>query len=167
MKSRPRFPARPRGATLMEALIAVVLLSMCALAYAALQARGMSANASSLWRSKATLMAYEMADRMRANKAGTDAGNYNALTGVAAAITSCGATSACTPANMALYDHYQWNQAIGNGLPGGVGVVCIDSTPDDGDATDAACDATGTTFAVKIFWLERGTPSRLAVAVRP
>jgi hypothetical protein len=31
----------------------------------------------------------------------------------------------------------------------------------------AACDGVGSTFAVKIFWQERGVDSRLAVAVRP
>ncbi len=91
----------------MEALIAVLLLSMCALAYAALQLRGMSANNSSLWRSKATLLAYEMSDRMRANFVGMSAGSYNNLTATAAAITDCGATSSCTTARMALLDHYQ------------------------------------------------------------
>ena len=53
---------------LMEALVAILLLSICALAYAGLQLRGLSANSSSMWRSKATMLAYEMADRMRANR---------------------------------------------------------------------------------------------------
>lgn len=156
-----------RGASLMEALIAVVLMSMCALGYAALQARGLSSNSSSMWRSKATLLAYEMSDRMRGNKPGTDAGSYNDLSGVAAAITDCGTTSACAPARMALYDHYVWNQAIGRELPSARGVVCLDSTPDDGNSAAAACDGVGSTYAVKIFWQERGVDSRLAVAVRP
>ena len=46
-----------RGATLMEAMIAVLLLSRCMLAYAALQMRGLAANTSSMWRSKAALLA--------------------------------------------------------------------------------------------------------------
>ncbi len=151
----------------MEALIAVLLLSMCALAYAALQLRGMSANNSSLWRSKATLLAYEMSDRMRANFVGMSAGSYNNLTATAAAITDCGATSSCTTARMALLDHYQWNQAIALELPNAVGVVCLDSTPDDGVVGAPACDGTGTNLVVKILWQERGVDSRLSVAVRP
>ena len=150
----------------MEALIAIFLLSMCALAYAALQLRGISANSSSMWRSKAVMLAYEMADRMRANRSGVTAGNYNSLL-VSAAITSCGSTSSCTPDKMAALDFYQWSTALAAEIPGATGVVCIDSTPDDGVAGTPACDGVGTTFAVKVFWKERADASRLAVAVRP
>ncbi|MBI3368743.1 MAG: type IV pilus modification protein PilV [Burkholderiales bacterium] len=150
----------------MEALIAIVLLSMCALAYAALQLRGVSANSSSLWRSKAVMLAYEMSDRMRANRSGVTAGNYNSLL-TPVAVTSCGATSSCTPDKMAGLDFYQWNTALAAELPSGAGVVCIDSTPDDGTAAAPACDGIGATLAVKVFWKERADLSRLSVAVRP
>ncbi len=163
----PGSPARrQRGATLMEAMIAVLLMSISALGYAALQMRGLSANSSSMWRSKAALLAYEMSDRMRANLAGVGAGSYNALT-AGAADPGCGAAASCTTAQMAALDYYQWTTAIAREIPGGVGVVCLDATPDDGDTTAAACDGAGTTFAVKVFWKERGDASRLAVAVRP
>ena len=154
-----------RGATLMEALVAVLLLSVCALAYAALQLRGLSTNTSSMWRSKAAVLASEMADRMRANRAGVAAGSYNSLTAVAA--PACGANSNCTTAQMAQLDFAQWNATLAAQLPGGSGVVCIDSTPDDGTAAAPACDATGTVLAVKVFWNERGEASRLSAPVRP
>ncbi len=150
----------------MEALVAVLLLSMTALGYAALQLRGLSANSSSMWRSKATLLAYEMADRMRANRAGVTAGSYNSLT-TANVVNDCGAINSCTTARMAELDFYLWNTAVAQELPGAAGVVCIDSTPDDGTAAAPDCDGAGTTFAVKVFWQERGAASRLAVAVRP
>ena len=70
---------RRRGIALMEAMIAILVLSMGALGYAALQIKGLSASSSSMWRSKAGNLAYEMADRMRANRAGAVAGAYNAL----------------------------------------------------------------------------------------
>ena len=155
-----------RGATLMEAMIAVLLLSMCMLAYAALQMRGLAANTSSMWRSKAALLAYEMADRMRANMAGVNAGNYNNLT-VASPMTACGTVAACTPAQMSQLDFWIWNTAVGRELPNAIGVVCLDSTPDDGTVAAPACDGAGTTFAVKLLWQERGEDSRLSVAVRP
>lgn len=146
--------------------MAVLLLSMTALGYAALQLRGLSANSSSMWRSKATLLAYEMADRMRANRAGVTAGSYNSLTAVTV-VNDCGATTSCTTARMAQLDHYLWNSAVAQELPGANGVVCIDATPDDGTTAAPACDGVGTTFAVKVFWQERGEDARLAVAVRP
>ena len=151
----------------MEALVAVVLLSMCALAYAAMQMRGMSNNASSMWRSKAALLAYEMADRMRANQLGVIAGSYNDLTAVATAVTDCGTATACTPTRMALYDYFAWNSAIALEIPSAIGVVCLDSTPDDGDKASPACDGVGSVYAVKLLWQERGVDSRLSVAVRP
>jgi type IV pilus assembly protein PilV len=150
----------------MEALIAVLLLSLSALAYAALQMKGLSANSSSMWRSKATLLGYDMADRMRANREALLAGGYNSLT-VPQTITDCGVASNCTAARMALLDYSQWSAALAREIPGGSGVVCIDSTPDDGSASASGCDGAGTMLAVKVFWSERGQPSRLAVAVRP
>lgn len=154
------------GIALMEALVAILLLSVGALAYAGLQMKGLSASSSSMWRSKASILAYEMADRMRANRAGVVAGSYNALA-APVVVTDCGVSADCSPARMAQLDHAQWNTALANALPGGSGVVCLDATPDDGTAESTACDGAGTTLAVKVFWKERGVASRLALGVRP
>ena len=155
-----------RGVALMEALVAILLLSLCALAYAGLQLRGLSANSSAMWRSKATLLAYEMADRMRANRPAVSGGKYNALS-APQVVSDCGTSSSCTPARMALLDYALWSATLARELPGGSGVVCLDTTPDDGTASASACDGSGTMLAVKVFWSERGTAARLAVAVRP
>lgn len=158
---------RRRGIALMEALIAILLLSLSALAYAALQMKGLSANSSSLWRSKATLLAYDMADRMRANREAMVAGGFDMLT-VPVSVTDCGVATNCTAARMSLLDYDLWNTALQRELPGGTGVVCVDGTPDDGTAEAPGCDGNGAArvLAVKVFWSERGHPSRLAVAVR-
>lgn len=150
----------------MEALVAVLLLSLSALAFAALQMKGVSANSSSMWRSKATLLAYDMADRMRANREAVLASRYDSLT-APVAVTDCGVAADCSAARMALLDYDQWSTALASELPGGSGVVCRDATPDDGTAAAPGCDGSGTMLAVKVFWRERGQPSRLAVAVRP
>ena len=157
---------RLRGLALMEALVAVVLLSACALAYAALQMRGLAAGHSAMWRSKATLLAYEMADRMRANRAAVASGQYNSLTAPQGS-GACGSTSACTPAAMAQLDYAQWSATLGRELPGGSGVVCLDASPDDGSTASPGCSGSGSMLAVKVFWSERGQVARLAVAVRP
>ena len=166
-RSPQRRPAgRRRGLALTEALVAVLLLSACALAYAALQVRGLAAGHSAMWRSKATLLAYEMADRMRANRAAVAAGHYNNLAG-APATGTCGSSSACTPAAMALLDYSQWRATLGRELPGGTGAVCLDDSPDDGSADSPGCSGSGGMLAVKVFWSERGQVARLAVGVRP
>ena len=166
--SRQTGPRRPRrrGIVLIEALVAILLLSFCALGYAALQLRGLSASSSAMWRSKASLLAYEMADRMRANRGAVTSGQYNSLT-VPQAVDDCGSNSACAPARMALLDYAQWSTTLGRELPGGSGVVCLDATPDDGNAAGPACSGGGAMLAVKVFWSERGQTSRLALAVRP
>jgi len=158
--------ARPRGIALMEAMIAIVLLSIGALGYAALQIKGLSASSSSMWRSKAGNLAYEMSDRVRANRTGAVAGAYNALS-APQVVTDCGAAADCSPARMAVLDHAQWNATLANELPGGSGVVCRDATPDDGSAQASGCDGAGAMLTVKVFWTERGVASRLVLGVRP
>ena len=68
---------------------------------------------------------------------------------------------------MAQLDYTLWSGTLGRELPTGTGVVCLDSTPDDGSAADPACSGAGGMLAVKVFWSERGQVARLSVAVRP
>jgi len=56
-----------KGFTLIEALIAVVILAIGLLGIAGLQATNLKNNQSAYNRSQATLLAYDMADRIRAN----------------------------------------------------------------------------------------------------
>lgn len=142
------------GFTLIEVLIAVVVLAAGLLGLAALQTTTLSNNQSAYFRSQATQLAYDISDRMRSNQAGVTAGNYN---DAAATADDCEA-NICTPAQMAGYDLNRWNAALTaprDGLPSGTGVVCIDSTPEDVPvATPAAkrCDGFGTNYAIKIWW---------------
>ena len=64
---------KSRGFTLLEILIAVGVLSIGLLGIAGLQALGQRSNHSAYLRSQATALAYDMIDRMRANKAGVQA----------------------------------------------------------------------------------------------
>ncbi|MCK5091140.1 MAG: type IV pilus modification protein PilV, partial [Gammaproteobacteria bacterium] len=85
-----------------------------------------------------------------ANKDGFDAGDYNNATG--AQKTNCTNTTGCNAADMAVHDTWDWNQNLGATLPSGQGVVCLDSTPDDGITTAIACDGSGSIYAVKVWW---------------
>ncbi|MEY4908239.1 MAG: type pilus modification protein PilV [Pseudomonadota bacterium] len=160
-------PSRPaRGFALIEVLVSVVILAIAALGYAALQLRGLSTNSSAMWRSKATVLAYEAADRVRANVPGATAGQYNSLVNPAV-VAACTLTNVCTSTQMAARDFAQWRGTVLNALPGGTGVICLDSTPDDGTAASPACDGSGTQIAIKVFWSERGTAARFVNVVRP
>jgi len=167
---RPLFHLPPakghRGTTLIEALITVLVLAVAALAFAALQVRGTSHNASASWRSQATLMAAELTDRLRGNPVGVAAGAYNSLITPGSAL-ACSAAAPCTPAQMATTDFARWRSALTNLLPSGSGVVCLDSSPSDGSSAVPACDGLGTQLVVKVFWTERGTETRFVTAVRP
>lgn len=46
-----------------------------------------------------------------------------------------------------------WHSQLSGALPGSAGMVCRDSTPDDGTLEDPSCDGEGA-VAVKIFWTE-------------
>lgn len=174
-----------KGFTLLEVLIAVVIFSVGLLGLAGLHITNLKLSHDSLLRSTATILAKDMADRMRANVSQVNLGLnslYNNPTGTATANPACIAKdtsgnvldTSCTPAQMALHDFYEWQSqitgqvatswhpAVISKLPSGQGIVCIDSTPFDGAPPpgDPACDNIEPTpgrdvFTIKIWWNER------------
>jgi type IV pilus assembly protein PilV len=117
------------GFTLIEVLIAMVILSVGLLGLAGLQAAGLRNNQSAYYRSQATLLAYNIADRIRANI--DDAGKladstYVTLAPADAAVQAdCSTVSAtCTTADMAENDLFEWNSALA-ALPSGTGTITI------------------------------------------
>ncbi|SPE19369.1 Pilus modification protein PilV [Burkholderiales bacterium] len=156
-----------RGYLLIEVLVSIIVISIGLLGLAQLHAVAVARGTSGLLRSKATELGYAMADRIRANQVGASAGAYANLTGVPSD-PGC-ITASCTPAQLAAYDYFEWNQEIAAALPGGSGVVCIDNTPDDGTPVNPACDGIGTMMVAKVFWSEKGqlVPSYFVTPVRP
>lgn len=74
MKVLDRSLARKsRGFTLVEVLVALVVLSIGLLGVAALQLTSLRSNHGSAMRSQATFLAYDIIDRMRANQSNSDA----------------------------------------------------------------------------------------------
>ena len=118
------------GFTLIEVLIAMLILAFGLLGLAGLQTTGLRNNLSAYNRSQATQLAYDMADRMRANIA--DAGTLGASVyttvalGDAVAQGSCiTVATACSAAQMAQQDLFEWNQNLTNILPGGQGTIAV------------------------------------------
>jgi type IV pilus assembly protein PilV len=110
------------GFTLLEVLVAIVVLSLGLLGLAGLQAATLRNNQIAYYRAIAIQQTYDMADRIRANQAGAAAGAYNALGAVIPADPDC-VTNTCTAANMAVADHSQWNNNNARMLPAGTGTV--------------------------------------------
>ncbi len=141
------------GVTLIEVLITVVIMSIGVLGIAGIQALGMRANHEGSVRSQATMMAYDMADRVRANPGGaTDYHFVNSGALPTASVPACTSSPGCTSTNMANHDTYLWLQDLANSLPDGRGTVCRDSTPDDGTPAGFACDGAGNMYVVKVWW---------------
>ena len=115
-----------KGLSLIEVMIALAVFSFGLLALAALMASGLKYNTSALHRSHATSQAYDMGDRMRANRLGLDAGYYNNLSDSGTDPGCIG--SGCTPEQMAQYDSWQWNTDNARLLPEGVGTVSLKSS---------------------------------------
>ncbi len=137
---------REGGFTMVEVLIAVLVLSIGLIGLASLQGVSLQFNNSAYLRSQATNLAYDIADRMRANRSqAIIAGSpYNIAVG--AAIPA--------PGTLAQTDLNEWLTALQNTLPAGTGgvavvpggnitiLVCWDDTRGEGAAgAPAQCTA--------------------------
>jgi type IV pilus assembly protein PilV len=146
-----------QGFTLIEILIAVLVLSLGLLGLAGLQASSLRYNSAAAARGQATFMAYDIIDRMRANKAAAIAGAYD--TGYAAPSSGgsdCQTAGAgCSAAAMAAYDLNQWrctlgkwnSHAICNTLGINRGLL-----PDG----DGSISRVGNVVTVRVRWIETG-----------
>lgn len=104
-------PCRARGLTLIEVLVTVVVLAIGLLGLAALQLNSLRNNVTAYERSVATLLAYEIIDRMRANAASAESyavgfdeppvGGVNCV------------ASFCNAVAMAKYDLDAWKCSLG------------------------------------------------------
>ena len=163
MANRTRRPSslRPeRGFTLIEILVAVLVLSFGLLGLAMLQSTGLRFNTDSYLRSQATILAYDLIDRMRANKAGADAGNY-CLTGAtpvcettaAPAEQLCGnplATGCDSAAQLAEYDLSRWYALQGRFLSPGAAPSSIRR-----DVVTTTSGQTMYQYTITMRWSER------------
>jgi type IV pilus assembly protein PilV len=177
-----------RGFGLIEVLVAALVLAVGLIGLAALQAKGLQIGYSAALYSQATLLAYDIADRMRANHDGFRGGFYH---GAGAQDHNCvwdGTTAAnCSSQQMAEHDVWEWQKTVKRLLPEAQGTVCRDSTPQDGGDLNAdgtvsqgelGCDGLGDSLVVKIWFVdsasldeETGQPvnvfRRLTTEVRP
>lgn len=106
-----------RGFTLVEALVALLVLSIGLLGVAGLQLTALRNNNSASYRSQATYLAYDIADRMRANRADALSGNYNLAMDDA---------PAADPSVRADLDLAAWIAMLEATLPAGDGSIDVD-----------------------------------------
>jgi type IV pilus assembly protein PilV len=116
--------SRQQGLSLLEAMIALVIISVGLLGIAALQINALKQNNSAYWHSKAVWIAHDMAERMRANNSAI--GAYHTIDTANAYAQDC-ETTACTPANMVIADAAEW-KAMVETLPAGRGTISQPTT---------------------------------------
>jgi type IV pilus assembly protein PilV len=111
-----------RGFTMVEAMVALVVLAIGLLGIARLYAVTLRSGGSAIYRMQAVSLAVDLADRIRANP-----GANVAYAGAASLATICyGAGSVdCAPARMAADDLLVWNQQLATQLPAGTGTVVV------------------------------------------
>jgi type IV pilus assembly protein PilV len=134
---------RQGGFSLVEALVALVVLSVGMLGIAALYVESLRSGRTALLRTQAVTLAADMADRIRANRSGGIA--YEAIVTSANTNAACAPLGAgCTPAALASHDKAVWLGAIEFALPGGTGTIDFDGT------------TTPATYTITISWTEAG-----------
>ena len=112
--NRP-FKPRQTGVSLIEILIALVILSIGLLGMAGLQARTLSLNHSAYQRTQAINLSYDVADRMRANRRSAQDGDY------VITLTASNPTGQSVPDQ----DLREWREIIQATLPSGTGSVAL------------------------------------------
>lgn len=133
---------RENGFSLIEVLVAMLVLAIGLLGLAALQAQGLRFNHDAYTRTQATNLAYDIVDRMRTNRtnlaaytAGPPAKPYN-----------------CDPTDPSIaMDLECWYDGLEDSLPGGTGII--------------AANATANFYDVTVQWIDR-TPRDFAGTVR-
>jgi len=140
-KVRAARPHRVRGVTLIEILVALVVIAFGMLGLGGLMATGVKVNHGAYLRSQAVNMAYDIADRMRANRA-------EALTGVYEI-----GLDEDTPDGTAAADQdlIAWRAALQRALPAGTGGI------------ERINVGTGTVLQITIRWDNSRTPNETAL----
>lgn len=112
------------GFTLIEVLIALVILAVGLLGMATLMTSSLQSSQGAYRRSQASLMAYDIVERMRFNRDRAITTDDYTLTTTAAATSNpnC-ATGGCTPAQQAQKDLYEWRAALATALPGATAAI--------------------------------------------
>lgn len=99
---------RERGIGLIEVMVALLVLSIGFLVSANMQLHGMRSNQETYHHSQAMLLANNMMDRMRNNRAGVRAGEYDDMSTGEVTKPDC-ANSGCDAAGLAELDRFEWS----------------------------------------------------------
>jgi type IV pilus assembly protein PilV len=133
--------------TLVEALVALVVLSVGMLGVAGLYVSAIRAERTAQVRTQAIALVDDMIDRIRANAQARDGYDMSTVTPAANSCVAATTPKPCTAENLAAEDLKLWTDAAASTLPGGAGNIVY-----------TAATATGKpdTYTVSVTWAEPG-----------
>ena len=164
--------SRVRGFSLIEVLVAVVVLSFGMLGMVGMQAYALQSNRDARLQAQAASLARELAELVRSNrvtavKTGVDNpylgtfGTPLAMASPSYCLISSNAATGCTSAaDVAKAQMTEWLARVDDELPGARIAVCFDATPYDGNGLPQwDCNATGSDeiMVIKIGWTRSST----------
>lgn len=122
----PSFTRTQAGASMIEVLVSIIILSIGLLGMAGLQTAGLKSNQSASFRSTASMMAYSILDSMRANRVVAGAGGYNHSLSEEDASETETKVEAEAEAEIP-GDVKTWLEELALRLPDGAGTVAVDA----------------------------------------
>lgn len=140
--------SKQRGFTLIEILVALIIMSIGLLGMASLQLNGMRSNQGAYLRTQASILAYDIADRMRANATQAKAGDYDGFDTDVAEIADPGClddAAGCDAANLSTTDLFEWARRV-EGSAGSIALLP--------EARGVITRGAGNKFTVEISWQE-------------
>ena len=144
---------RQRGFSLVEVLIALIIMSVGMLGIAGLYVQSMQAGRTSMFRHNAVTLAGDVADRIRANPIAGAA--YAAGGGVDSGCVAQGVD--CSEPQMASHDIFLWTEQATASLPNGQVNITFD------------CAVVPPEYTIQVAWVEAGDPLdyTIKIPVRP
>lgn len=143
------------GFSLLEALIGVVIIGLGFIGVAGLQLSALKDTQTSRNVTTATVLARDMADRVRMS--GVAVAAYNFASAAPTATVNCvGTANICSGADFFSTQYANWVARVKTQLVGGDGIICRDASPNDGTPAAPACTNAATDpLVVKVWWTEK------------
>jgi type IV pilus assembly protein PilV len=140
-----------RGFSMVEVLVALVVLGVGMLGVASLYVVTLRSSGSAISRMQAVNLASDLADRIRANRTAREA-----YEGAAASKGCVSATASCTPEDMAAHDLFLWDAQLAATLGASA----------EGTVDVEAAAGTLRTYTITVSWKEPGEAEELTYQLR-
>lgn len=148
--------ANSKGFTLIEVLIALIILAIGLLGMATLMMSSLQSSQGAAHRSAATVVAYDLIERMRVNRNEAIKANSDYAGDPSTADSDCDPEAGCNAEELVAYDLETWWDSLQNAIPGAVVTIEQDLA---GVGDDAYC--------IVIFWQEPGVEETESVDADP